>query len=143
MYTYAVLRFRPHTCPRSRARLGRSSACDHLGGPFLGRLPETGADAIALQRLVRGLDTLGSVVPGTPQVLVLNRARRSAAREAELRETAERHLARGVDVVVPEDRATVDRAVLIGEAVTWSAPRSTVARRVAQVGELVTERVPR
>lgn len=102
-----------------------------------------GADAIALQRLVRGLDTLGSVAPGTPQVLVLNRARRSAAREAELRETAERHLARGVDVVVPEDRATVDRAVLIGEPVTWSAPRSTVARRVAQVGELVTERVPR
>ncbi|WP_374927752.1 CpaE family protein [Kytococcus sedentarius] len=102
-----------------------------------------GADAIALQRLVRGLDSLEAVVPGTPQVLVLNRARRSAAREAELRETAERHLARGVDVVVPEDRATVDRAVLVGEPVVWTAPRSTVARRLARAGELVVDRVPR
>ncbi|WP_462418039.1 AAA family ATPase [Kytococcus sp. Marseille-QA3725] len=102
-----------------------------------------GADAVALQRLVRGLDLLDAVVPGTPQVVVLNRARRSAAREIELRETAERHLTRPVDHVVPEDRAVVDRALLSGEPVVWQSPRSSLGRRLAGVTATVAQRVPR
>lgn len=102
-----------------------------------------GADAVALQRLVRGVDALDAVASGTPQVLVLNRARRSAAREAELRTTAEQHLARGVDLVLPEDRSVADRALLAGEPVSWLAPRSALGRQLGRLAELVSERVPR
>lgn len=100
-----------------------------------------GADAVALQRLVRGVDILDEVTAGLPQVVVLNRARRSAAREEELRETAERHLARAVDVVVPEDRAGFDRALLAGDPLVWQAPRSTAGRRLAVLASTVEARV--
>lgn len=99
-----------------------------------------GADAVALQRLVRGVDLLDAAAPGVPQVLALNRARRTAAREAELRETAERHLSRSVDVVLPEDRGVVDRALLTGEPVVWQAPRSALAKRVVDLRAAVLSR---
>ncbi|SNC71514.1 MinD-like ATPase involved in chromosome partitioning or flagellar assembly [Kytococcus aerolatus] len=99
-----------------------------------------GADAVALQRLIRSTDVLDPVLAGTPQVLVLNRTRRTAAREPELQETAERHLGRRADLLLPEDRAVVDRALLAGRPVVEEAPRSALARRLGDLVGLVDTR---
>ncbi|OFE14616.1 hypothetical protein BA895_09685 [Humibacillus sp. DSM 29435] len=95
----------------------------------------SGADPIALQRFVRGLQELGSV-PSPPPVAVVNRVRGAAVGskpEARIAESLLRFA--GLDSVrfVPDDPATVDAAVLAGRSVVELAPDSAVSRAVADL----------
>jgi Flp pilus assembly CpaE family ATPase len=86
------------------------------------------ADPIGLQRLVRGLQELGTVAGPSPTVVV-NRVRASAVGprpERRIREALTRFA--GVDDVrfVPDDPATLDDALLTGRLLAESAPDSAV-----------------
>lgn len=95
----------------------------------------SGADPVALQRFVRGLQELGSV-PSPPPVPVVNRVRSAAVGskpEARIAESLLRFA--GLESVrfVPDDPATVDAAVLAGRSVVEFAPDSAVSRAVADL----------
>lgn len=95
----------------------------------------SGADPIALQRFVRGLQELGSV-PSPPPVAVVNRVRSAAVGskpEVRIAESLLRFA--GLESVrfVPDDPATVDAAVLAGRSVVELAPDSAISRAVADL----------
>ncbi len=85
-----------------------------------------GCDPISLQRLVRGLQDVGTVRAPSPSV-VINRARPAAVGGAPQRRVAEA-MARfaGVDELtfVPEDRSACDTALLTGRTLGECAPQS-------------------
>jgi len=86
------------------------------------------ADPIGLQRLVRGLQELGTVASPPPTV-VINRVRASAVGsrpERRIREALTRFA--GIDDLrfIPDDPATLDDALLTGRLLAESAPDSAV-----------------
>jgi MinD-like ATPase involved in chromosome partitioning or flagellar assembly len=103
------------------------------------------ADPVGLQRLVRGLQELAGIV-ASPPVVVVNRVRASAVGPAPER-AVRRALARyaGVDdpVLVPDDGAVLDAAVLQGRTLPEAAPSSPVraahARLAARLGVLAEQ----
>ena len=85
-------------------------------------------DPIGLQRLVRGLQELGTVASPSPAVLV-NRVRASAVGprpERRIRDALSRFA--GIDDLrfIPDDPATLDRALLAGQSLAEAAPDSQV-----------------
>ena len=85
-------------------------------------------DPIGLQRLVRGLQELGTVASPAPTV-VINRVRASAVGprpERSIREALNRFA--GIDELrfIPDDPATLDDALLTGRMLAESAPESAV-----------------
>ena len=90
-------------------------------------------DPIGLQRLVRGLQELGTVASPTPTV-VINRVRASAVGPRPERRISEA-LARfaGIDELrfIPHDPATLDGALLAGESLAEAAPDSEVRRSLS------------
>jgi MinD-like ATPase involved in chromosome partitioning or flagellar assembly len=99
------------------------------------------ADAVSLQRFVRGIQELGTV-PSPKAVPVVNRVRAGSVGvhpEERVREVLARFA--GLDAVhlVPEDRDAVDAALLAGRSVVEHAPQSPFRRAVA---ELATAIVP-
>ncbi len=103
------------------------------------------ADPVGLQRLVRALQELDGVVTPTPTIVV-NRVRSSAVGSAPERRVGEA-LSRfaGVEVTayVPEDRTSLDRALLAGRVLAEEAPGSVVRERIRQLAEaLVPEVTP-
>ncbi|RJK95419.1 AAA family ATPase [Vallicoccus soli] len=87
------------------------------------------ADPVGVQRLVRGLAELRDAVPTADPVVVLNRVRRGPVGgdpAVQLREALSRYA--GVDEVllVPEDRAGLDAALLEGRLLAEAAPGSPV-----------------
>lgn len=85
-----------------------------------------GCDPVGLQRLVRGLQELGTVQSPPPRVVV-NRVRASAVGRGpqdRVRESLRRFA--GVDHVefVPDDRAALDAALLEGRTLAECAPQS-------------------
>jgi Flp pilus assembly CpaE family ATPase len=85
-------------------------------------------DPIGLQRLVRGLQELGTVASPSPTVVV-NRVRASAVGprpEQRIREALARFA--GVDEprFIPDDPATMDGALLTGQSLAEAAPDSRV-----------------
>ncbi|MEO6997862.1 MAG: hypothetical protein ABI112_07245 [Terracoccus sp.] len=95
----------------------------------------SGADPIALQRFVRGLQELGSV-PSPPPVAVVNRVRSAAVgSKPEVRIADSLLRFAGLESVrfVPDDPATVDAAVLAGRSVIEFAPDSAISRAVADL----------
>lgn len=101
----------------------------------------SGADPIALQRLVRGLQELGSV-PSPEPLVVVNRVRSAAVGSGPQARIAESLLRfAGLESVrfVPDDPATVDGAVLAGRSVVEHAPDSAVR---GAVSDLASELVP-
>jgi MinD-like ATPase involved in chromosome partitioning or flagellar assembly len=73
------------------------------------------ADPVGMQRLVRGLTQLREAVPGALPRVVLNRVRRSAVGaepEAQLAEALERYAGVRDPAYVPEDRESLDAALL-------------------------------
>ncbi|HEY5247607.1 MAG TPA: hypothetical protein VIJ15_04025, partial [Dermatophilaceae bacterium] len=85
-------------------------------------------DPIGLQRLVRGLQELGTVASPSPTVVV-NRVRASAVGprpERRIREVLTRFA--GIDDLrfIPDDPATLDDALLTGQLLAESAPGSAV-----------------
>lgn len=95
------------------------------------------ADPIGLHRLVRGLQDLREVLPpGTSRRVVLTRVRESSVGSPAPRKVAEA-LARyaGVHdaVLVPDDRAACDAAMLAGRSLAEVAPQSPARRALAQL----------
>jgi MinD-like ATPase involved in chromosome partitioning or flagellar assembly len=98
------------------------------------------ADPVGLQRLVRGLHDLAEVVaPGTPTRVVVNRVRASAVGsgpEGRIVESLTRFASVGAPLLVPDDRAACDAAMLAGRSLTEHAPYSPA--RLA-IGRLALE----
>jgi MinD-like ATPase involved in chromosome partitioning or flagellar assembly len=98
------------------------------------------ADPVGLQRLVRGLHDLTEVVPpGTPTRVVVNRVRASAVGsgpEGRIVESLTRFASVGTLLLVPDDRAACDAAMLAGRSLTEHAPFSPA--RLA-IGRLALE----
>ncbi len=87
-------------------------------------------DPIGLQRLVRGLQELGTVPSPSPTV-VINRVRSSAVGprpESRIRDALTRFA--GVDDprFIPDDPASLDRALLAGQTLAEAAPDSAVRK---------------
>jgi MinD-like ATPase involved in chromosome partitioning or flagellar assembly len=97
-----------------------------------------GADAVGIQRLVRGLGELGEsgAAAVAERVVVVNRVRASAAGRHPERAVTEA-LARYAGVVdprlVPDDRDAVDGALLQGATLREAAPGSPVRTAIAQL----------
>lgn len=96
-------------------------------------------DPIGLQRLVRGLQELGTVASPSPSV-VINRVRASAVGSHPQRRIHEA-LSRfaGIDALrfIPDDPATLDAALLVGQSLAEVAPDTEVRRSlVALASEL-------
>ena len=102
------------------------------------------ADAIGVQRFVRGLAELRELVPGARVRVVVNRVRRGPVGprpERQLADALERYAGVRDCVLVPEDRAALDSALLTGRTLAEAAPGSQAREAlrglaVALVGEL-------
>jgi MinD-like ATPase involved in chromosome partitioning or flagellar assembly len=83
------------------------------------------ADPVGLSRLARGVVDLTAGVPGCELSLVVNRMRGSLGWSAsEATTMIERFTGRGATVVLPEDRASCDRALVHGRTLAECAPGS-------------------
>ena len=98
-----------------------------------------GADPVALQRFVRGLQELGTVPSGQP-VPVVNRVRAGAVGSRPESRIADSLLRfAGLDAVrfVPDDPGALDAALLAGRSLVEHAPDSPVRRAVADLASAV------
>jgi Flp pilus assembly CpaE family ATPase len=98
-----------------------------------------GCDPVGLQRLVRGLQELGTVPAPRPTVVV-NRVRAGAVGANPERRVAEAlsRFAGVTDVLfVPDDPGALDTALLQGRALSECAPHSPVRSAVRSVAEKV------
>ncbi|HET7800119.1 MAG TPA: hypothetical protein VFL38_06835 [Humibacillus xanthopallidus] len=98
-----------------------------------------GADPVALQRFVRGLQELGTV-PSPPPLPVVNRVRSaSVGSRPEARIAASLQRFAGLEEVhfVPDDPAAVDAAVLAGRSIVEQAPESPVRSAVGGLASVV------
>ncbi|RZS90123.1 Flp pilus assembly CpaE family ATPase [Motilibacter rhizosphaerae] len=104
------------------------------------------ADPLGLQRLVRGLRELRDAVPvADPRVLV-NRVRRSVVGprpEQQLRDALVRYAGVADAVLVPEDRAGLDAALLAGRTLAEAAPGSPVREPLRALAAELTGTAPR
>jgi Flp pilus assembly CpaE family ATPase len=97
-------------------------------------------DPIGLQRLVRGLQELGTVASPSPTV-VINRVRASAVGprpERRIREALNRFA--GIDELrfIPDDPATMDGALLTGRSLAEAAPDSPVRQSLLALAREVS-----
>ncbi|WP_298804366.1 hypothetical protein [uncultured Pseudokineococcus sp.] len=97
------------------------------------------ADAVGLQRLVRGLADLAEAVPGAPTPrVVVTRVRASAVGsppERRVRDALARFAGARDVSLVPDDRAAHDAALLAGRTLVETAPRSPSRLAVAALAE--------
>lgn len=94
-----------------------------------------GADPVALQRFVRGLQELGTVPSGEP-VPVVNRVRSGAVGsrpQSRIADSLLRFAGLASVRFVPDDATAVDAALLAGRSVVEHAPDSPVRRAVADL----------
>ena len=94
-----------------------------------------GADPVALQRLVRGLQQLGTVPSGDP-VPVVNRVRSAAVGsrpESRIADSLLRFAGLTSVLFVPDDGAALDGALLAGRSLVEHAPDSPVRHAVADL----------
>jgi MinD-like ATPase involved in chromosome partitioning or flagellar assembly len=100
------------------------------------------ADPVGLQRLVRSLQDLAEVVPTAAPVVVVNRVRSSALGPAPGRRVVEA-LARyaGVEdpVLVPDDPAACDAALLAGRTLPEAAPSSPARLALRALADRLVE----
>jgi len=113
---------------RNGATLGTLAAADVV-------LVVGTADAVGLQRLVRGLADLAEAVPdaATPRVVV-TRVRASsvgAGPETRVRDAVRRFAGVADPVLVPDDRPALDAALLAGRTLAETAPRSPARTALA------------
>ena len=94
-----------------------------------------GADPVALQRFVRGLQELGTVPSGEP-VPVVNRVRSGAVGsrpQSRIADSLLRFAGLASVRFVPDDAAAVDAALLAGRSIVEHAPDSPVRHAVADL----------
>ncbi len=101
------------------------------------------ADPIGLQRLVRGLVELADLFPAVTPVVVVNKVRGSAvggsavggwaagSAQSRVRDALARYAGVEDPVLVPDDRAAVDAALLAGRTLTELAPGSAARQALA------------
>jgi Flp pilus assembly CpaE family ATPase len=96
-------------------------------------------DPIGLQRLVRGLQELGTVA-SPPPIVVVNRVRASAVGsrpERRIRDALTRFAGIHDPRFIPDDPATLDAALLAGQSLAEAAPDSEVRKTLrALAGEV-------
>jgi Mrp family chromosome partitioning ATPase len=93
-------------------------------------------DPVGLQRLVRGLSELREVVPSAAPRVVVTRVRSSAVGSGPQRRICEalgRYAGVEDPVLVPDDRAACDSALLAGRSLTEHAPSSPARRGLADL----------
>jgi MinD-like ATPase involved in chromosome partitioning or flagellar assembly len=85
------------------------------------------ADPVGLSRLARGVVDLTAVLPWCEPSIVVNRMRPSLGwSAAEATAMIERFTGRGPAVVLPEDRASCDKALVRGQTLAECAPGSAL-----------------
>jgi MinD-like ATPase involved in chromosome partitioning or flagellar assembly len=92
-----------------------------------------GADPIGIHRLVRALDEVGRLAPCARRVVVANRVRAGTAGPRPgpaIRQALERYAGVTDVVLVPDDTAAVDDAVLSGRLLRESAPTSSARHAI-------------
>ena len=118
------------TAPRRNAATLTTLACaDHLVVVGAG-------EPIGLQRLVRGLQELGTVRTPPARTVVVNRLRESAVGprpEASVAAALERFAGVADVCFIPDDRPSFDRAVLQGRTLVECAPRSPARLALADL----------
>ncbi|WP_246857669.1 hypothetical protein [Oerskovia sp. KBS0722] len=130
-----LLSYDTHAPQRNGATLSVLAAADVV-------LVVGGSDAVGIQRLVRGLGDLADsgATSGALRIVVANRVRSSAAGprpEAAVREALGRYGGVTDLHVVPDDRVTLDAALLAGRTLAEHAPETLVRRAVAELAERV------
>lgn len=105
-----------------------------------------GSDAVGIQRLVRGLSDLADsgAASGALRLVVANRVRSSAAGprpERAVRDALGRYGGVTDLHVLPDDRATLDAALLAGRTLAEHAPLTPVRRAVAELAQRVRAEV--
>ncbi|MGN6754245.1 MAG: AAA family ATPase [Intrasporangium sp.] len=117
---------------RNEATLTALAACDEV-------LVVGGADPVALQRFVRGLQELGTVPSGTPRPVV-NRVRASAVGadpRTRIGASLERFAGLNSVHIVPDDPSAADGSLLAGRSVVEHAPDSPLRRAVSDLASAV------
>ena len=87
----------------------------------------SGADPVALQRSIRGLDELRDTIPSVEPVLVVNQVRRGPVPgdpRQEIAEALERFAGRQARFFLPADRRATDAALASGRTIAEVAPAS-------------------
>jgi Flp pilus assembly CpaE family ATPase len=87
----------------------------------------SGADPVALQRSIRGLDELGETLPDVEPVLVVNQVRRGPVPgdpRQEIAEALERFAGRRAQFFLPADRRATDAALASGRTIAEVTPAS-------------------
>ena len=105
-----------------------------------------GADPVGMHRLVRGLAELRDVVPGSTPRVVVNRVRSSVVGRDPRRQVAEaleRHAGVADPVLVPDDPAAFDAALLQGRPVGEVAASSPAREPLAHLAADLVGRAPR
>jgi MinD-like ATPase involved in chromosome partitioning or flagellar assembly len=128
-----VLMYDTHAPQRNAATLTTLSCADHV-------VVVGSADPVGIQRLVRALEELkeAPVVVPAPSAVVVNRARAAVAGarpEVAVREAMARYAGLDDVVVVPDDPASQDGALLAGRALAEHAPGSPARAAVAALAE--------
>jgi MinD-like ATPase involved in chromosome partitioning or flagellar assembly len=98
-----------------------------------------GADPVALQRFVRGMQELGTVPSGTPRP-VINRVRASAVGadpRSRIAASLERFAGLSAVHFIPDDPAAADGSLLAGRSVVEHAPDSALRRAIADLASTV------
>jgi len=96
-------------------------------------------DPIGLQRLVRGLQELGTVASATPTV-VINKVRSSAVGprpEPRIRDALTRFAGIADPRFIPDDPASLDAALLAGRSLAEAAPDSNVRKAIVALAAQV------
>lgn len=94
------------------------------------------ADAVGLARLVRGLNQLRDAVPTCRPRVVVTRVRAAVIGPDpahEVREALRRHAGVTDAVLMPDDRAALDKCLLAGRPLAHVAPKSAARRSLAQL----------
>lgn len=102
-------------------------------------------DPVGLTRLVRGLSDLAELALRAPQVVVVNRVRASAAGarpEAAVQDALARYAGVHGALVLPEDRAAADAALLAGRTLRECVPGSALRKGVLAVCDRLAGHVP-
>jgi MinD-like ATPase involved in chromosome partitioning or flagellar assembly len=102
-------------------------------------------DPVGVVRLVRALGDLAEAAPDVPRLVVVNRLRPSAAgphAERAVLDALARYAGVGDGLVVPDDRATCDAALLAGRTLRETAPGSSARRAIAGIAARLAAGVP-
>jgi MinD-like ATPase involved in chromosome partitioning or flagellar assembly len=100
------------------------------------------AEPIGLQRLLSGLQDLAEVLPaGLPTRVVVTRVRDGAVgprADERIRAALERYAGVRDAILIPDDRASLDAAMLTGRSLTEQAPTSPARAPLAQLAAQLT-----